>query len=165
MPFLYGWCHYQDMFRFHCHANFFSIISILCSWSCLFQYINASALTIVMISKHPESSLDKLLTCLYLFSPRFVLRQCVHWTRKVVQIKHYFVGAIEYANDVKLLGPALNSLTLILRVATVFGDRFDAIFNAAKTPLLYKNNNTWNMIKKPYKFLSCSTKLYNWINL
>ena len=51
----------------------------------------------------------------------------------------------ETGDDVTLLGPTLTSMKLMLNVVKLFGDRFNATFDATKTKLTkFGNTNEWS---------------------
>ena len=47
-------------------------------------------------------------------------------------IRHIFMGALSYADDITLLSPSLRCLNEMFHICSIYADNFDITFNSKK---------------------------------
>ena len=66
----------------------------------------------------------------------------------------YFVGAVIYADDITLLGPARSSILSMLNVCDVYARNMDILFNPAKTNCIFFPSHPNSLPGLPLHFMN-----------
>ena len=74
-------------------------------------------------------------------------------------IRHIFMAALSYADDITLLSPSLRGLNEMLHICSLYADNFDITFNSKKTVCIKFGEQT-----RQYETIKLNNKTITWVD-